>query len=296
LPPDDFSQVLNLAPYGFSLAIQFDDEMGAAIAESFAPGAFVSGSEGKFIGQFEYAGQKTGGQDGLQRTHGVFHGTETHGEICPERRQRNQFERGFGDDAEQAFGTDEKTVEVKASFVFVRSAPELDHRAVSKDDFEAENIIAGDAVFEAVRAAGIGGDVAANKIIRAAGGVGRIKESAFLNSRLEFLRVDARLDDGDEIAGIDFPDAVHAFERQDDAAAHGHAAADVAVARAARGDGQAMLIRKTQYCRDGLGGAGQGDGVRLMRGEPFVPGVTGERGGCQDNFIRQVFFEPAEQF
>jgi hypothetical protein len=51
-----------------------------------------------------------------------------------------------------------------------------------------------------------------------------------------------------------------------------------------------MLIRKTQNRRNGLGGAGQGDGVRLMRGEPFVTGVFGQRGGCQDNFTRQKEF------
>jgi hypothetical protein len=57
-----------------------------------------------------------------------------------------------------------------------------------------------------------------------------------------------------------------------------------------------MLIRKVQNRRDGLGGAGQGDGIRLMRGEPFVTGVLGERAGRQDNFTRQDFFEPVEEF
>ena len=187
-------------------------------------------------------------------------------------------------------------MEVKAGFIFMCASAEPDDGTVGEHDFEAEDVIAGDAIFEAARAAGIGGDVAADEIIRAAGGVRRIKEAALLNRFLQMLRVHARLDDGDEIAGVDFPDAVHAFEREDDAAAHRHAAADVAMSGAARGDGQAMLICKTQNRRNGPGGAGQGDGVRLVRGEPFVTGVTGERGGCQDNFPRQVFFEPAQEF
>jgi hypothetical protein len=57
-----------------------------------------------------------------------------------------------------------------------------------------------------------------------------------------------------------------------------------------------MLIRKSQDCRNGPGGAGQGDGIRLMRGEPFVTGVIGQRGGSQDNFTRQEFLEPVEEF
>ena len=52
---------------------------------------------------------------------------------------------------------------------------------------------------------------------------------------------------------------------------------------------------KAQNGRDGLGGAGQGDGVGLMRGEPFVAGVFCSV-AVQDDFARQDFFQAAEQF
>ena len=32
-----------------------------------------------------------------------------------------------------------------------------------------------------------------------------------------------------------------------------------------------------------------------MRGEPFVAGVSGERGGLEKNFAGQKFLEPAQQ-
>ena len=83
--------------------------------------------------------------------------------------------------------------------------------------------------------------------------------------------------------------------RERDAAAHRHAAADVAVARAARRDGNLVLVRKPQNRGDAFGGAGQGDGVGLVRGEPFVAGVFCERGGFKKNFAGQDFFEPAKQ-
>ena len=155
--------------------------MGAATAEAFASGAFVGGGQREFIGQFQCAGQKSGGENGLQRAHGGFHGIESDGEVGAERRQRNQFQCGFGDHAEQAFGTDKQAVEIEAGLVLVRAAAEADDGAVGEDDFEAEHVIAGDAVFEAARAAGVGGDVAADEIVRAAGGVGRIKQSAPLD-------------------------------------------------------------------------------------------------------------------
>ena len=108
------------------------------------------------------------------------------------------------------------------------------------------------------------------------------------------MRVHARLDDGDEIGGVDFLDAVHAFQRKHDAAVHGHAAADVAVAGAARSHGNSMTIGKAEQGGDGLGGAGQGDGIGLVRGKPFVAGVMGQGLRIKKDFARQKFFEPAE--
>jgi hypothetical protein len=55
-----------------------------------------------------------------------------------------------------------------------------------------------------------------------------------------------------------------------------------------------MRPGKPQDGRNGPGGAGQGNGIGLMRGKPLVAGVLGERVGGQDNFARQVFFELLE--
>ena len=131
----------------------------------------------------------------------------------------------------------------------MRAAADADDRAVGEHDFQAEDVIAGDAVFQAARAAGVGGDVAADVVIRAAGGIGRIKEAVLSTASCNCFRDDARLDDGDEIVGVDFLDAVHAFERKHDAAAHRHTAADVTKARPAGGDGNAMPMAKRSTWR-----------------------------------------------
>jgi hypothetical protein len=44
-----------------------------------------------------------------------------------------------------------------------------------------------------------------------------------------------------------------------------------------------------------LGGAGEGYGVRLVRGKPFIAGILGEGGGLERNFSGQELFELAEQ-
>ena len=111
-------------------------------------------------------------------------------------------------------------------------------------------------------------------VVRAAGGVGRIEQTALLDGLLELRRVHAGLDHGDEVGGVDLLDAVHARQRKHDAAAHRHAAAHVAVARAARGDRDAVAVGEAQGGRDRLRAAGQDDGVRQVRGEPFVAGMV----------------------
>ncbi len=131
--------------------------------------------------------------------------------------------------------------------------------------------------------------------MRAAGGVGRIKQIQFLDGVLKLLRDDGRLDDGDEIFRVDLQNPVHAFERENNSAANGNAAADVAVAAAARGHGDFIFVGEAQNRRDGFGGAGQGDGVGLVRGEPFVAGIIFQGVGVKDDFAGQDFFEP-EQF
>jgi len=56
-------------------------------------------------------------------------------------------------------------------FLWVR--PQGVELCVGENDFQTEDVIAGDAVFIGSAAAGVGGDVAADEGVRAAGGVGR---------------------------------------------------------------------------------------------------------------------------
>ena len=280
---------------GFFLAVQFDNQVGAAAAQALALGALVGGGQREFVGQLQRAGQKTGGENRVQRPHGGGHGGETDGEVGAEWRQRDQFQCGFGDDAEQSFGTDKQAVEVEAGLVFVRAAAEADDGAVGQDDFEAEDVIAGDAVFQAARAAGIGGDVAADEIVRAAGGVGRVKQAAPLDGFLKISGVHARLDDGDEIGGVDFPDAVHPFERKHDAAVHGHATADVTVAGAARSHGN-LCVAQNAAGRKRTGWSGAGRRRRAGARRTICRRHIGRAWRVQNDFAGQNFFEPAEEF
>ena len=68
---------------------------------------------------------------------------------------------------------------------------------------------------------------------------------------------DARLDDGDEIVGVDLAHLRHALGRQHDAAARRQAAAGHPRAGAARRDRHAMLARQPQHRDDVVARLGQ---------------------------------------
>jgi len=175
LPADDFFQVLNLAPDGFSPGIQLDNQMGAAIPKAFAPGAFVGGGEGD-SSAIPVRRAKTGGQDGLQRAHGIFHGTESDGQAGPDGGKRNQLSVASVITPSRRSEPTKRRCRSKPVLFFVRPTAEPDkNHAVGEDDFQAEDVVAGDAVFEAVRPPALVAIVAADEIVRAAGGVGRKK-------------------------------------------------------------------------------------------------------------------------
>ncbi len=73
---------------------------------------------------------------------------------------------------QKTFRADEQPVQVEAGFVFVRASTELHDVTICQDDFKAEDVIAGDTVFQATRPAGIGGDITPEGIIGRLAGSG----------------------------------------------------------------------------------------------------------------------------
>ena len=82
----------------------------------------------------------------------------------------------LGRDAERALGADEDAEQIVARRV-ERLAAELDQLAVGQHDLEAEHVVDGEAVLEAVRAAGVLGDVAADRADLLARRIGRVVEA-----------------------------------------------------------------------------------------------------------------------
>ncbi len=154
-----------------------------------------------------FIGIRKGGEESLHAL-GAFDDAENH----------------FCGDAERAFGADEDAEEVIASSVESFSA-EVDEGAIGEDDIETEDVRGGEAVFEAVGAAGVFGNVAADAADGLRGGIGRVEIALREDARGDVEIDHAGLDDDAGIGEIDFEDAVHAGETDDDAVFYGERAA-----------------------------------------------------------------------
>ena len=145
------------------------------------------------------------------------------------------------DDAEGPFGADDDAGQIVAGIVLRRAAGAHDP-AIGQHQFDAEDVIDGDAVFERVRPAGVGGDVAAD----GAGPLARRIRGEMVAVRLQVIGQpeidDARFDDGVAIAIVDFEDPLHPRQGDHDAAADRQTAAGQAGAGAARQERHVQFV------------------------------------------------------
>ena len=106
--------------------------------------------------------------------------------------------------------------------------------AVAEHDLEAEHVIGRDAVAEAVQAAGVRADVAADHRGRARGRVGRVAQAVPARLAVERGVREARLHERRALLEVELEDGLHLVERDHEAAARGHRRAGQRRAAAAR--------------------------------------------------------------
>ena len=150
-------------------------------------------------------------------------------------RLAQQLHRDRGGDADGAFRAHEESRHVVATGLG-RLAAELHDVAVGHHDFHAGHVIHRDAVHQGVRPAGIFGDVAADGAGLLAGRIGREVEAKMRNVLGELQIHHAGLHHGALVFDIDFEDAVHAREGDNDAALLRDRAAAQSGSRAASHD------------------------------------------------------------
>ena len=165
-------------------------------------------------------------------------------------RPRHQAQHRRGDDAERAFGADEKVFQVVAGVVLFQLVEIVHYPAVGQHHLDAEHVRARDAVRNRRRAAGIGREIAAD----GAGAFGwqelRIEPVDCGRGLARALQSDAGLA-GDGVRGrIDLADAIHAVEREHDLVVQRNLPADQAGIAALRHDRRAGVVGEFQYRRN----------------------------------------------
>ena len=127
----------------------------------------------------------------------------------------DQLDRRLDDDAELPLRAADQAEPVEAGGVEFRAA-EVEDVAVERDQPDAEQVVDRHAVFQAMRAAGVHADVAADRAGELRGRVGRVEEPVrrhgFGNGEIG----DARLDPRVAVGEVDLENAVHLGEAEDD--------------------------------------------------------------------------------
>ncbi len=156
-------------------------------------------------------------------------------------RLGQELDRDLGRDREHALRPDHERKQVEPGGV-ERLAAELDDLALDRDRAHPQHIVQGEAVFQAVHAARVLGDVAADRAGDLRGRIGRVEKPAG-RSRLRDREIgDAGLHARRARHRVEREDAPHFRERQQHAVTHGERPAREAGAGAAGDDRHFQLV------------------------------------------------------
>ena len=163
--------------------------------------------------------------------------------------RRDQPQPDRGDDAERALGADEQPHEVVARHVLAGVAAELHDLAGRHHDLQPLHPRPRDAVLEAVRPAGVRGDVAADVRLLQRARVRRVVEAVLARRVPHPTGGDAGLGDHPPPLRVDRADGLQALQREHHAALR-HRARRVAGAAAAGDDRDVVLVAPGQHVGD----------------------------------------------
>ncbi|VTR67083.1 hypothetical protein DESC_580126 [Desulfosarcina cetonica] len=282
--------------HGFLHAVHLDEEQPLGMARQTDAGRILHRVDHGFVHQLQGHGQDTRADD-------VRHGGRRGVQVVVDRQDRacglgqwHHAQGDLGDDSEGAFRAAEKARQAVAGHVLDVAAAEADHLARGQDHFQAEHIIDGDPVFEAARAAGVLGHVAADGRDHETARVGWIEKPFLGQTGLQVPVDHAGLNDAVAVRGVDRDDAVHAREGEHDALSGRDRRAADAGAGAARRDRDAFAVGDGHDGRHLGGSFGQdhrlghgllhegvvGVGQKCLRGIDIASGAHDglEFGGC----------------
>ena len=199
------------------MAVGFHQQQRLAIQRQADLGEVLDAMDRGAVEELQRAGDDLRGDDVGDRLRGLVHLGEGGDHGLLGGGLGDELQQDLGDDAERAFRADEQVAQRIAGDVLHALVAGPEHLAVGQHDFQAHDVIAGDAVFEAAQAAGVLGHVAADGGDLHRAGVGRIEQARGAGGVGDGLRGGARLDQQGEIGAVQFEDLVHLDQAEHDA-------------------------------------------------------------------------------
>ncbi len=263
----DADQVVDLG----GRAIQLADQQRLGVARVAGAAEILGRVDGRVVHHLEPARDDAGGDDRGDALAALVDGREAHEHGARGLGLLQDADGDLGDDAEQAFRAGHQAEQVVAVGIQVLAA-EADHVAIGQDQLQAQHVVGGEAVFQAVHAARVLGDVAADGAGDLRGGVGRVVEAPVLDRLGDAEIGDAGLGGDGAVLVVDVEDPVELAQAQDDAIGERQGAAGEPGAGTARDDLDLLGVAEPQDGCHLLGGGRQdhGHGHGAVGGEPVA--------------------------
>ena len=202
--PDAGQQIILLGSAAFDL----DDQHRLGIQRIAGMGERLAGVNCRTVHEFKCNRNNTGRYDPIHARTGDFVGPERRQHRAGAFRAAQDAHGHFGDHRQLPLAAGQQPEPVIPGSVEMRAA-DLDDLALDRDDLQPQQIVGGDAVFQAMGAARVHVHVAADHAGKLAGGVGRVEEAA-LRHRLGDADIGhPGLHDGEPVVVIDLYDTIH---------------------------------------------------------------------------------------
>src|ERR671920_271436 len=241
-------------------AIQLYDQDGAGVGQPRMHGR-LDGFHGQAVHHLDGGGDYPLADDPRDRTAGTLGAFEGSQQGSHRLRDAAQPERDPGGDTQRPLRADESAEQIVARRVRRPATPDVRHRAVRQHDLGAHDVVRGKAVLQAVDAAGVLGQVAADGRDDLACRVWSVVV-ALVGDLLAHPHVDdARLDHDALVRDVHLKNLAHPGEHDQNARLDRQGPAREAGPRAAGNKGNSLIVAELDYPLDVFAGLGEDDEV-----------------------------------
>ena len=221
--------------------VQFDDQQRLDIERIAHLHEILRRLDGRPVHHFHAAGDDAGGDDIGDALPGILRRGKADEQGARRLGLFQDADGHFGDDAEQALRSGHQAEQVIALGIQVL-APDADHLAGDQRHLDAEKVVGGEAVFEAVHAARVLRHIAADGTGDLRGGIGRVIEALAFHRLGDGEIGDARLHHRGAVVIIDIEDAVELAHAQEHSIGERQRTAREARSGAARHHPDAVVV------------------------------------------------------